>query len=122
MVFEPWRTEPDLATFVMWCERRGDSVFVPEVDGDDMWAVPGRVEPASLDLVVVPGLAFAADGRRLGRGGGHYDRFLAATGAHCRWVGVGFAEQLVDDVPVARHDVRLHAVVTDATAPAGSRR
>lgn len=113
MVFEPWRTEPDLAVFVAWCADRRLEVYVPEVAGDEMWAMPGRVAPATLDVVVVPGLAFARDGRRLGRGRGHYDRFLATVGPRCLSVGVGFAEQLVDDVPTAEHDVRLDAVVTD---------
>lgn len=113
MVFEPWRTEPDLGDFVAWCVDRQFEVFVPEVSGDDMWAMPGRVSPASLDVVVVPGLAFAPDGRRLGRGRGHYDRFLVDVGQGCLRVGVAFGEQLVDDVPTGPHDVRLDAVVTD---------
>ena len=113
MVFEPWRTEPDLAGFVTWCAERPFDVFVPEVNGDEMFAAPGRVPPASLDVVVVPGLAFARDGRRLGRGRGHYDRFLAGVAPGCLRVGVAFSEQLVDDIPMAAHDVRLDAVVTD---------
>lgn len=113
MVFEPWSTEPDLAEFVDWCQGQRLDVFMPEVAGDDMWAGPGRIDPQTLDVVVVPGLAFAVDGRRLGRGRGHYDRFLAAVGPTCLSVGVGFSEQLVDDVPVVAHDVRLDAVVTD---------
>ena len=114
MVFEPWRSEPDLSAFVSWCAERALDLFVPEVDGDAMWAVPGRVPPRTLDAVVVPGLAFTTDGHRLGRGRGHYDRFLAGVGPACLRVGVAFSEQVVDHVPVADHDVRLDAVVTDA--------
>ena len=67
-----------------------------------------------LDVVVVPGLAFTADGRRLGQGGGHYDRFLPRLRAGCVTIGAAFAEQLVDDLPTEPHDVRLDLVVTDA--------
>lgn len=67
------------------------------------------VDPALLDLVVVPGVAFTLDGRRLGRGGGHYDRFLA--GLTCPTVGVCFAEQVVDDLPSEAHDVRVGTVL-----------
>ena len=74
---------------------------------------PGDVDPASLDVVVVPGLAFTADGRRLGQGGGHYDRFLPRLRPACVTIGAAFAEQLVDDLPTEPHDIRLTLVVTD---------
>jgi 5-formyltetrahydrofolate cyclo-ligase len=63
-----------------------------------------------LDLVLVPGVAFDLHGRRLGRGKGYYDRMLAnVRGATC---GVGFDEQLVDEVPVEPHDVYLNWILT----------
>ena len=78
----------------------------------ERWAVEIRgaqagVDPASLDVVVVPGLAFTADGRRLGQGGGHYDRFLRQLRRGCVTIGAAFAEQLVDDLPHEDHDVRV---------------
>ena len=67
------------------------------------------------DLILVPGLAFDRRGGRLGRGGGMYDRFLAGvTAAGVPTIGVGFACQLVPEVPRERHDVPLDAVVTEA--------
>ena len=72
------------------------------------------VDPALLDVGVVPGLAFTVDGRRLGQGGGHYDRFLVRLRDGCVTVGAAFAEQLVGDLPTEPHDVRLDLVVTDA--------
>ena len=68
------------------------------------------VLPAGIDLVIVPGVAFTADGRRLGHGKGYYDRFLVGTTAHT--VGACFAEQLVDELPVEPHDVRLDRVLS----------
>jgi 5-formyltetrahydrofolate cyclo-ligase len=71
-----------------------------------------------LDLVLVPGRAFDARGGRLGRGGGYYDGFLSrlaprASGGALK-LGVGFACQLVERVPMEVRDVRLDRVVTDA--------
>jgi 5-formyltetrahydrofolate cyclo-ligase len=63
-----------------------------------------------LDFVLVPGVAFAMDGRRLGRGKGFYDRLLMSVcGSKC---GVGFDEQIVTDLPVEPHDIRLDFILT----------
>jgi 5-formyltetrahydrofolate cyclo-ligase len=70
--------------------------------------VPGD----ELDLVVVPGVAFAEDGARLGRGGGYYDATLAAF-PRARRVGVAFEPQLVPALPREGHDVHLDLVVTE---------
>ena len=60
-------------------------------------------------LVLVPGVAFAADGGRLGRGRGFYDRVLAAHGGIS--IGVGFACQQVIAVPGETHDRQVAAVL-----------
>jgi 5-formyltetrahydrofolate cyclo-ligase len=63
-----------------------------------------------LDFVLVPGVAFTLQGRRLGRGKGFYDRLLAAVrGIKC---GVAFDEQIVDDIPIEPHDVHLNCILT----------
>lgn len=65
-----------------------------------------------LDLVLVPGLAFAADGARLGRGLGYYDRLLSGVGGHrC---GVLFEWQQVGSVPVEPHDRFMNSILTPA--------
>ncbi|HUA67715.1 MAG TPA: 5-formyltetrahydrofolate cyclo-ligase [Candidatus Saccharimonadales bacterium] len=62
------------------------------------------------DLILVPGIAFDLHGHRLGRGKGFYDQLLAAMdGIKC---GVAFDEQVVDEVPVGRLDVRVDYVLT----------
>ena len=70
------------------------------------------VEAASAGLVIVPGVAFDEQGGRLGYGGGFFDGFLAAAGARPR-VGLCFETQLVEQVPMAPHDERVHIVVTE---------
>ena len=68
----------------------------------------------ALDLVIVPGVAFDAEGRRLGRGGGYYDATLALLRPGAARLGVAFEIQLVPAVPEEPHDVRLDGVVTEA--------
>jgi len=69
--------------------------------------------PGELHLVLVPGVAFDAAGRRLGRGRGHYDATLAALPGATARVGLAFESQLVPAVPVEPHDARLDALVTE---------
>ena len=76
----------------------------------------GLPEPLSgLDLILLPGVAFDPEGRRLGRGGGYYDRTLMGVGeiGGPKAVGVGFAFQLIERVPVASHDLSVHAILTE---------
>jgi 5-formyltetrahydrofolate cyclo-ligase len=77
---------------------------------------PGpRLPPGALaraDVVVVPALAIAADGTRLGRGGGYYDRALVHARPDAVLVAVVFDDELLDVVPAAAHDRRMDAVVT----------
>jgi len=114
LLFDSLPGEPDTGPWMEWCAAQGIDVFVPQVDGPDLRVMPGDRDPGDLDLVVVPGLAFTPAGGRLGQGGGHFDRFLPRLREDCIVVGVGFAEQLVDDVPLEPHDVVLDHVVTDA--------
>jgi 5-formyltetrahydrofolate cyclo-ligase len=63
-----------------------------------------------LDFLLVPGLAYDRDGRRLGRGKGYFDRLLAQAGGHkC---GVAFDWQVVGEVPTAPHDIRVNSLLT----------
>jgi 5-formyltetrahydrofolate cyclo-ligase len=64
-----------------------------------------------LDLVIVPGLAFDKTGRRLGRGKGYYDCFLAAVPHGCRSIGLAYDFQILRSIPTADHDVNVHKVI-----------
>lgn len=96
--------EPETGEFMVWCAATGRLVTVPEAE----------VEPSWPDVVIVPGLAFTPAGDRLGQGGGWYDRFLSSARPDCTTIGVCFAEQVLDAVPVEAHDIRMVHVVTDA--------
>lgn len=65
---------------------------------------------ASIDLVLVPGVAFDAQGRRLGRGKGYYDRFLCRI-PDVRLVGLCFDFQKVEEVPADAFDIPVDIVI-----------
>lgn len=69
---------------------------------------------STIDLLLVPGLAFDRRGNRLGRGAGFYDRLLASPDLRALTVGVGFDQQLVADgsVPVDLHDIPTARICT----------
>jgi 5-formyltetrahydrofolate cyclo-ligase len=73
-------------------------------------------------LVVVPGLVFDVHGCRVGRGGGHYDRFLAMLRPRAVTVGLCFDDALLDRVPRDPWDVPVDIVVTEARGALDCRR
>lgn len=139
MMYLPIAQEVDLTPLALRCFQDGKTVCVPRMD----WAsrhmraveirsledefeqrncgvrepVSGRAIPVDeLNVVLIPGLAFDTAGRRLGRGGGFYDRFLAQPAIRsggARLCGVGFDSQVVDVVPAEPHDAPLGVIVTD---------
>lgn len=70
-------------------------------------------DPAELDLVIVPGVAFDIDGYRLGYGGGYYDRFVSKLRKDAVLAAVSFEEQIVEKVPLERWDKQLHMIFTE---------
>lgn len=69
------------------------------------------VEPSSVRVWLIPGLAFTKDGGRLGYGGGWYDRLLADAPPDAIKIGVAYAFQLVNALPSEPHDISLTGVV-----------
>lgn len=77
-------------------------------------AATPAVDPAAVDWVLVPGVAFDRAGRRLGYGGGFYDRLLPLVPATAPRVAGAYALQVVDAVPAAPHDIAIDVLVTEA--------
>lgn len=74
------------------------------------------IEPSSLDLVILPLVAFDTQGHRLGMGGGFYDRtfsFKKRQSHQPKLVGLSYDFQKVDHVPRSNLDILLDFVVTD---------
>lgn len=99
---------------------RGDELEIRRFEGDENmvagegYGIPEPVgavfpEPESIDLILVPGVAFDADGNRLGRGKGYYDKILKRTSAYK--MGVCFDFQYVSRVPVEECDMPVDTVV-----------
>ena len=72
------------------------------------------VDPAVIDVVIVPGSAFDRAGGRIGYGGGFYDGFLRRLRPAAPRIGIGFEAQLVERVPREAHDLCVDLVVTEA--------
>ncbi len=111
------------------------TVAYPRVRGDELefacvndrtqdmtpgvWNIP---EPRShcpvvslqqIDLLIVPGLAFTANGERLGMGGGYYDRILAHKNFDGSSIGVCFATFVLPNLPVDAWDQTVDWVATE---------
>lgn len=79
-----------------------------DIDRDRFPIVPAE----TLDMIVVPLVAFDRTGARLGYGGGCYDRYLPALRPDCHIIGIAFEEQRVDHVPTDAHDLPLPNIIS----------
>lgn len=122
------RSEVATAPIIEALVHAGHEVALPRVEEDaTLTARPlGPLQPgfhgipepdtaaipwASIEIALVPGLAFDAHGHRLGYGGGFFDRALMAFKGTI--VGIAFAVQLVDEVPSGPVDVDVDLIVTE---------
>lgn len=80
-----------------------------------------RVSRDAIDFVLVPGVAFDLAGRRLGYGGGYYDRLIPLLSPRAARIAGAFELQLVDRVPAAPHDIAVDTIVTESRTLAPGR-
>ena len=132
LFYAPMPCELDIWPLLEDAIRSGKEAYLPRFEGASYLAsrvtnihtdltsgqfgirepVPGspQIPLNRLDFVLVPGIAFDLQGRRLGRGKGYYDRLLAEVrGTTC---GVAFDEQIVEELPVEPHDIHLNCILT----------
>jgi 5-formyltetrahydrofolate cyclo-ligase len=141
------RGEPDTRPMLEAALREGKRLWLPRVAGATrlQWVAVdelegqlrpgafGLLEPwpregarvldritgdAGIDLVLVPGLAFASTGARIGFGCGYYDRALEPVAEADRPLRSGvcferFLDPLEGPIPVEAHDVHMHLVATE---------
>jgi len=70
-------------------------------------------DPASIDMVILPGSVFDRQGGRLGYGGGYYDRFLVDAAPGAVRVAVAYESQLVDTIELQPHDQLMDWIITE---------
>lgn len=125
--------EVDTSSLLENASLMGKRILLPRVVGDELElciytpdtlrsGAYGIMEPAGdvfplscyaeIELAIVPGMAFDRHGARLGRGKGYYDRLLPLLPKAYR-MGLCYAFQLLDCLPVEEHDIRMDEVVTD---------
>ena len=125
--------EIDLSPFVRKMLTMGAKVVAPRWNGEtyELAALKGLddahlrkgpmgiLEPAAAEIVspkavevwLMPGLAFTRSGKRLGYGGGWYDRLLVDAPKGSVKIGIAHVFQVVDDLPSEPHDILLSKVV-----------
>ena len=132
MAFVGVGSEPDTTGLIELLRSNGITVVLPRIEGDHIvgvvhahgmnlaigpFGIPAptgsAIEPTTIDVVLLPGLAFTRDGRRLGQGGGFYDRFLPLLGPDATTIGVCFREQLVEQLVTEPHDRIVDLVISD---------
>ena len=135
MLYLSTPTEVDTAPLALRAWQQSKTIVVPKVSWDQRRMLPVEItslrdgltttgpvrEPIAgtpmpvdlIDMVIVPGVGFTPAGKRIGRGMGFYDRFLAQpefVGVSC---GLAFEDQIVDDLPTLDHDMALSMLASD---------
>ncbi len=118
---EKWHSEK---TLLLPCVD-GDDLLLRQYTGPDCMVAGeqfGIGEPAAevpvftaldtIELIIVPGVAFDPAGNRMGRGRGFYDRLLKTT-PHAMKIGVAFDFQMLDSIPTEPFDVKMDHVITE---------
>jgi 5-formyltetrahydrofolate cyclo-ligase len=135
MVFTSKEKEVNTKPLIMALFNRGNKVVVPIIVKEDCslrlsylrdfsalvpstFGVPepiGSEIPAAaqdIDTIILPMLGFDRKGGRIGYGAGYYDRFLSKN-PDLRKIGIAFACQEVDSLPVDENDIFMDAVITE---------
>jgi 5-formyltetrahydrofolate cyclo-ligase len=130
------RTRQDLATalahgktiVVPWCNDQGELELFRLESMDDLALgmykilepkpelrhLPERqVDVKSLDIVMVPGVAFTREGARMGHGKGYYDKLLEHARPDAPLVALAFECQLFPEIPTQAHDVFMDKIITE---------
>ena len=101
------RVEGDIMRFYVYdsSNMQIGSFGISEPVGD------APLEPEDIDLMIVPGVVFTADGSRMGRGKGFYDKYMSQPGFRAMKIGICYAEQVVGNLPLESHDVKMDCVI-----------
>lgn len=135
MVYSSKEKEVNTGPLIDALLQRGNPVVVPIIVSEDVslrlsylrniaalvpstFGVPepiGSEIPATgdaVDTIILPMLGFDRTGGRIGYGAGYYDRFLAKN-RHLRRIGIAFARQEFEGLPLDENDVRMDVIITE---------
>ncbi|MBM3472447.1 MAG: 5-formyltetrahydrofolate cyclo-ligase [Armatimonadetes bacterium] len=138
LLFASFGSEVDTGDLLEASLRMGKRLALPRVDPETRrlelrevrspnadltpgtWGIPEPIPERcpevalhDIDFVLVPGVAFDRELRRLGYGGGYYDRVLAAVAGRAPAIAICFAAQVVAEVPADEHDMRVRVLITE---------
>lgn len=103
-IYNSLPTEADTKTLQQIAKRQKKKIVFPVMD-------IRRKVLRSVGLFIIPVVAFDKSGNRLGRGGGYYDTLL--EGIKTPKIGLAYAIQMVDKVPMTKYDVPMDMVITE---------
>lgn len=133
-IYSPIHNEVDTGEVMLACLESGKTLLYPAVSpgGLEMRRVSGHEDLASgafgisepvegcpvhpaeeADIIVIPGIAFDTEGRRIGYGKGYYDKALHHLEGRGKLVGFCYDFQLVDRIAGEPHDVLMDMVITE---------
>lgn len=120
-----WRLAEGKTTSVPYCMTQARELYAMEIDSLEDLAENtfglleprpghGRIQaPSSIDLILLPGLAFDGNGNRIGFGAGYYDRFLARVPSHAVKIALAYSFQVLPEVPRYPWDIPADLIVTE---------
>jgi 5-formyltetrahydrofolate cyclo-ligase len=141
LAYMPFGSEFDTRALIQHALTQGKTLLLPRVDRGSraltlhlvndlerdlqpgVWGIPEPKpacqvveQPFDFKWILVPGLAFTSDGKRLGYGAGYYDRLIACCTQQPALVAAAFSAQMADDIPCTPTDQRVELVVTEDAA------
>lgn len=124
--------EVDTKNLINYALKKGKKIFVPKINLKNNKIEIYKItslkelqkgsydidEPShnkskrkTFDIIFIPGIAFDINNNRLGRGGGFFDKFLRNIKGIK--IGLCFQEQLLDKLPVEKHDIKMDIIISD---------
>ena len=135
LCYSPLQSEPNIWPAITYWLNSNFRVCLPKVEGQSIesYIIKGTenltrsslsiLEPdpskhasisaMEIDFIIVPGIGFSPEGKRIGRGGGYYDRFLGTVSEPTLKVGVAFNSQITADIPTQKHDIPVDLLITN---------
>ncbi|MEM5947439.1 5-formyltetrahydrofolate cyclo-ligase [Spirochaetia bacterium 38H-sp] len=130
-LYMPLKTEPDIRLLMEEAVKTKKRILLPVIENNTIELVLykqdvplvrhslGFLQPKNTakesilpELILVPGVAFDNNKKRLGRGGGYYDRLLSSLPPDCIKIGVCYSTQLTKEIPSEKHDIAMDIIIT----------